>query len=153
MFRSMLLQPQESYRQRSLPPKVYCSIRTTRIGRGITVCERWLNSFESFAEDMGVRPSGTSIERLNNSEGYSPTNCVWASRQKQQRNTRRNKLITFEGATRCISEWAEIVGMNQETLRQRIFHQGWSIRDALYNPVGTLPGEQMLEEAVNKAKV
>ena len=63
------------------------------VGRGIIVCDRWLGSFENFLEDMGEKPKGTSIDRVDNDGIYEPNNCVWSNRKTQARNRRSNRQI------------------------------------------------------------
>lgn len=90
-------------------------------GRGITVCGRWLESFENFIADMGLMPSpGLSIERKNTNLGYFPGNCKWASRTEQNRNRRGNVMICVNGETRCVAEWAEAIGVTKSLIRNRI---------------------------------
>jgi len=104
-------------------------------GRGITVCPRW-KDFTLFYSDMGPRPSSNhSVERKDNDKGYDPTNCVWATAATQNRNTRRNMLLTAFGKTQCIQDWAKEVGMNRLTLRQRIVTYAWDVETALTTPV------------------
>lgn len=76
--------------QRCTNPK--CRSYRTYGGRGITVCERWRNSFELFAADMGARPGGMQIDRINNNGNYEPGNCRWASREVQNKNRRPSNL-------------------------------------------------------------
>lgn len=103
-------------------------------GRGITVCERWRESFEAFLEDMGPRPDGCSIDRIDNNKGYSKENCRWASVSEQARNRKSSVLIEFNGKTQCITEWSEEVGIGFATLYQRL-KKGWSVEKALTHPV------------------
>lgn len=105
-------------------------------GRGITVCARWRESFAAFFEDMGPKPDGhrISIERLNNDGHYEPGNCVWATPKDQTRNSRRNRLLTHDGKTMCVSEWSEETGIPSSVLFSRLYH-GWSVERALTEPV------------------
>lgn len=103
-------------------------------GRGITVCDRW-QTLDDFIADMGDRPDGMSIERIDNDGPYSPDNCRWATNTEQHRNTRRTKRLTFRNETRCLVEWAQITGINRTTISQRLA-KGLSIEDALTQPVG-----------------
>lgn len=74
-------------------------------GRGIKVCDRWLK-FENFLKDMGERPDGLTIERIDNNGNYEPGNCQWSDRKVQANNTRRNHLITFMGESKTLAQWA-----------------------------------------------
>lgn len=74
-------------------------------GRGITVCERW-GDFEAFMADMGKRPAGLSLDRIDNDAGYSPENCRWSSRREQQNNRYVNVKITYHGLVKTAAEWA-----------------------------------------------
>jgi len=103
--------------------------------RGITICDRWLNSFENFYADMGNKPTPKhSIDRIDNDGNYEPSNCRWASNIQQARNKRNNRKITINGVTKIISEWADVYGINGSTIRQRI-NLGWSEVDAVTKPV------------------
>lgn len=89
-------------------------------GRGIKVCERW-ESFDDFFADIGKRPgSGYSIERRDNSKGYEPTNCFWATRKQQARNKRNSRMLTIGVETLALPEWAERTGLKLATLRARL---------------------------------
>lgn len=98
-------------------------------GRGITVCERWM-TFANFLADMGVKPPRTSIDRLDNSKGYSPDNCRWSTTRQQASNKRNNTLLTYKGRTETQAEWCRITGIHQATLSHRLLH-GWSVERAL----------------------
>jgi hypothetical protein len=99
--------------------------------RGITVCERWLSSFVNFLADVGQKPGrGYTLERINNSRGYEPGNVRWATRKEQGLNQRSNHLLTFDGLTLTLAEWAQCLGVHRTTIYSRL-RAGWSVTDAL----------------------
>jgi hypothetical protein len=100
-------------------------------GRGISVCRRW-TSFENFYADMGACPEDHSIERKDVDGIYEPGNCVWADRTTQCRNKRTNRLITFNGITKCLIEWANDLSIDQASLRERL--ERWTLEKALTTP-------------------
>lgn len=103
-------------------------------GRGIGVCERW-RAFENFYSDMGPRPSkGHSLEREKNDQGYSPSNCKWATRIEQNKNKRNNRYITADGKTMCMTDWARELGCSHATLHFRL-KKGWSDERTVMTPV------------------
>jgi len=102
-------------------------------GRGIKVCDRWLN-FSNFLADMGVRPEGLTLERKDNNSGYSPENCKWATRVEQQRNRRACRYLIINGVTRCAREWAEVSGTRRVTIYKRL-ERGLSPERAVFDPV------------------
>ncbi len=102
-------------------------------GAGITVCDRW-RSFESFLEDMGEKPEGCSIDRIDGTGNYTPENCRWATRKQQQRNRKNNRLITYNGQTLCLAEWNEKLKMGKDGLSTRL-RLGWSVHRAITQPV------------------
>ena len=105
-------------------------------GRGITVCERWKNSFENFLNDMGKPPTKNhSIDRIDNNLGYFLGNCRWTTKSQQQRNKRNNCLITHDGRTLCLINWSEETGIQYATLWARIFKYRWEITKVLTTPV------------------
>ena len=98
-------------------------------GRGICVCERW-KEFPAFLEDMGERPDGHSLDRIDNSGNYEPGNCKWSTMLQQASNTRRSFKITFNGQTLTCSEWERKLGVKTGTLKSR-FYRGWPLEKAM----------------------
>ena len=103
-------------------------------GRGVRVCERW-QDFRLFLEDMGERPKGFQLDRIDSDGHYSPENCRWLSPQEQARNQRSNYMIEWKGKRKCLSDWAKAVGIKHSTLHRRIRDYGWSVERALTEPV------------------
>lgn len=97
--------------------------------KGITICERW-TLFENFLADMGRRPEGMTIERIDSNKGYEPSNCKWDTIQNQSRNRKSTVWLTFQGKTLCMLDWARRQGLNVRTLQSRL-KRGWSVEKAL----------------------
>lgn len=100
-------------------------------GRGIDVSNSWL-SFDNFYSDMGDKPNGMTLERVDNNRGYSKENCVWATRKQQARNRRTTKFYTLGNETKSIQEWANTIGISHESMRKRI--EKWELQKALTHP-------------------
>lgn len=96
-------------------------------GRGITVCDRWLESFENFLADMGEAPEDKTLDRIDNNGNYEPNNCRWATYHEQRMN--RSDTVMFEGKT--VYAWAEELGMNYYTLYSRLKRYGTLFPDHL----------------------
>lgn len=104
-------------------------------GRGIHICEEWssYSAFEDWSLSSGY-DDGLSIDRIDNSLGYSPDNCRWVSMNIQANNKRNNRILTYNGRTQTLSKWAEETGLYHSTISRRIDIYGWSISDALSKP-------------------
>lgn len=100
-------------------------------GRGITVCDKWLESFENFYEDMGNCPKGFSIERVNNDKGYNKNNCIWASSKTQSMNRRSNFIVNYKGEEKPLKQWCEDLNLEYKKVFARIRQLGWTIDKAL----------------------
>ena len=100
-------------------------------GRGIEICERWVNSYENFLADMGLPPTKNhQIDRIDNDGNYEPNNCRWVTRKTNARNKRNSKIITAFGKSMTQAEWANQTGIKRETISMRL-RRGWSAELAL----------------------
>lgn len=99
-------------------------------GRGITMSARWSSSFEAFLEDMGPRPAGASLDRIDNNGPYAPGNCRWATRQQQNSNQRTNRHVEFAGERMTVAEASRRAGIRAYLVYGRL-NNGWSVERAL----------------------
>jgi hypothetical protein len=98
-------------------------------GVGIKCCERW-RSFDAFLEDMGERPAGTSLDRIDNAGNYEPGNCRWATHSEQVRNSRAARYLEHDGRCMIIRDWAKVIGRPDKVISTRL-SRGWSVERAL----------------------
>ena len=103
-------------------------------GRGFSYDDRW-KSFSCFLEDMGERPDNTSLDRTDTYGDYCKNNCRWATHEEQNRNTRSNKFITYDGCTKTNQEWANELNIPPSTLYNRIFTRGWDVKRSFETPI------------------
>jgi len=100
-------------------------------GRGITICERWLQSFDNFLSDIGPRPDADhTIDRIDNDGPYSPDNCRWATWHEQNNNQRSNRLLEYNGRTLTMAQWARVLGINYKTFKWAI-HRGETVQQVV----------------------
>lgn len=105
-------------------------------GKGIIVCDRWLNSFENFLEDMGECPEGLTLDMIDSNKNYEPDNCKWSTLEEQSRNRSGVKHFTINGRTQCLNQWVKEFGLRFNNVKRKLM-QGISIEQALgiTNPV------------------
>ena len=102
-------------------------------GRGIKVLEEWQGSrgFARFLAYMGERPEGKTLDRVDPNGDYVPGNVRWASVKEQSFNKRNTKILTYQGVTRPLVEWADLLGIKRSCLHMRLYSYGWSVGEAL----------------------
>lgn len=103
-------------------------------GRGIGVCERWRDSFLNFLADMGARPDGHTLDRIDPNGDYEPGNCRWSTHKEQMNNTRGNHILRVDGRALTIAQWGSETGIRAATIWERI-RRGWSEKDAVSRPL------------------
>jgi len=101
--------------------------------RGIVVCERWRSDFSKFLQDMGIKPDGLTIDRIDNDGDYCPENCRWANKSEQRANQRGVVLLPVDGQLVPRDVAARLVGIHPSTLQTRL-RKGWAVQDALATP-------------------
>ncbi|MGY3609908.1 MULTISPECIES: hypothetical protein [unclassified Bradyrhizobium] len=98
--------------------------------KGITVCDRWLNSFENFLADMGERPVGKTLDREDRSKGYEPGNCCWATHQEQTFNQAKTIVVVIDGEEMSLTEGARRRGVSMNRVHRRMTEMGLTFDEA-----------------------
>ena len=113
-------------------------------GRGIAVDAVWhgAGGFARFLQDMGPCPDGGTLERIDNNANYGPSNCRWATRGEQAKNKRNNRLISANGKTQTLQDWARDLGCSHSAIILRI-RKGMSEQDAVTKPVPERPNSKL----------
>ena len=99
--------------------------------KNIQVCSDWLNSFTNFLEDMGDRPTGLTLDRIDNDGNYCKDNCRWATRLQQSSNSTTPRLITFKGETRSVTAWAKLLNIPRARISARLNQLNCSVLKSL----------------------
>lgn len=108
-------------------------------GRGIKVCESWENSFQTFLNDMGLRPSVKhTLDRIDNDGDYCKINCEWRTKKQQANNRRSNVIIEYKGRSQNLKQWTEELGLKYKHTHKRIFVFGWSVEKAFEMPLSPI---------------
>ncbi len=107
-------------------------------GKGVSVCKRW-RAFENFLADMGARPAGASLDRIDLAGNYEPGNCRWADATTQARNASQVVWVAIDGVAKRLVEWCEELGVSINTVRCRVRKHGFSYQEAISTPVQKAP--------------
>ena len=118
--------------------------------KGISVCERW-RSFENFYADMGDRPEGMSIDRIDSRGNYEPSNCRWASDTTQANNRSSNRRFEVNGEMLTVREISELTGIPYKRLRDRILDKGWDVEQAINTPLLSYGSKREVIVYINEA--
>jgi hypothetical protein len=127
---------------------LWCTIKSKVVSRchksakaclHISMYQPWVDDFTVFysylIENLGPRPSGHSLDRINTWGNYEPGNVRWATARQQAQNTRRSRYITYKGETRVLSEWARLAGISPSALYGRVVQHGWPMEKAMTTPI------------------
>jgi hypothetical protein len=105
-------------------------------GKGIKVCDRWKYSFSDFLQDMGKKPfKSAQIDRIDSNGNYEPSNCRWVSCKENARNRSNNLVISWNGENKTLSEWSEILKLDKNTLRNRLYSKNWTLEESMTTPL------------------
>lgn len=115
-------------------------------GRGIAVCDRWQN-FENFLVDMGERPPGMQLDRIDNELGYFPENCRWATPLQNANNRRSSRFIEVNGQRQTLSQWAAQLGVTRDVVRNRLL-MGWTEEAAVTKPLNRRRNSRVMTACV-----
>ena len=105
-------------------------------GRGISVYNKWKDSFVSFLEDMKEKPfRNAQLDRINTDGNYEPSNCRWVTCKENSRNRKNNLIIEWNNQKKTLTKWSEILNINKNTLRDRIYSTKWTLEEAMSTPL------------------
>lgn len=113
--------------------------------KGITVCNEWREYyyvFQDWAKQHGYKPD-LSIDRIDNSLGYNPSNCKWSTILEQANNKSNNRYLNIDGEEHTIAQWSRISGTKQGLIRQRYCELGWNVKDSIYGRSGVDPNREV----------
>lgn len=130
MSRSLEYSSWHAMKSRCLDPKHVAYKRYA--GNGITICPEWIDSFDQFYIDMGLRPGKAfTLERVNNNKGYCKENCRWATRKEQNNNRRNTIIIEIDGVYKSLTQWCQELNLNYHAIWRRIHRHGDDPQKAL----------------------
>jgi hypothetical protein len=121
-------------------------------GRGITVCDRWLdknNGYLNFKFDLGEKPTGKSLDRIDVNGNYEPSNCRWATSSEQQNNRRDNQILTLNDESHTVVWWSNQTGLDKKLIRNRT-RRGWSDKKTLTTKTGKYCHKKITDEQREK---